>query len=287
MRRAFRRKGSVPRDEPEVKMAEDEMMGRKPASSSGGILVLLGLAAVAVSLLIAAQRLSLAMEKLAFPGRPPGSVLKGIRPESQGALAPVGDGCFVFSRGDGVLFLGRLGKERRLELLRVYRLTHDPERHMTRIARRSNHGWYLDDEGEGNLARVRSLESTFLRSARSAEPDLKLRKKAQRAAEELYRLHALPFLIGRLKDDEYMSRRTVALLLGEEGYLAAIPVLIEMLKEPPSEERKRAYLSLVELTEKDFGTDAGAEDQSEAIERWQRWWTRNAPGDRFARKAKR
>ena len=60
-----------------------------------------------------------------------------------------------------------------------------------------------------------------------------------------------------------------------------------MLKEPPSDERKRAYLSLVELTEKDFGTDPGAEDQSKAIERWQRWWTRNNPGDRFARKAKR
>jgi hypothetical protein len=114
-----------------------------------------------------------------------------------------------------------------------------------------------------------------------AHPELGL-DPAQAAARRLVETGGADRAARRLDSTDPIARRTAAIALGEHGYLAAIPVLIQVLEGTADKElARRIVVQLGELT----GTPLDPDDaRTGAARKASDWWTQNAPKAPLARR---
>ncbi len=233
---------------------------------------LLGSALIAASVLIAGWWLRDAEPPRLEVGAP--EVAITAPPVAPQSLVSAQDQLF-YADGQGNFFHLEPGPEG-LRVVDVQRLVHDPLRHVDDPARRELHGFYLDD--------LASLERERRDAFRAALERTEDEEAAARLARELFALGDVEGLLPHLESGSYVRRRQAAFTLGEAGYLAAVPALIDLLSES-EEGRRRAHAALVALTGEDYVENIERVDQSRAAEAWRDWFRAHPPATPFARGA--
>jgi HEAT repeat protein len=92
------------------------------------------------------------------------------------------------------------------------------------------------------------------------------------AAAELGGADAVPFLQGLLRSTDPAAKANAVLGLEQTGSRAAVPLLMEQLKDPHGELGSLALNGLVGLTHR----SPGEEKPAVAYADWEKWWAANA-----------
>jgi hypothetical protein len=163
-------------------------------------------------------------------------------------MAPLGDGSVVYAEGER-LFQLRGGPDG-LTLSGVYELREDRQRFATEAAKRSPHGWYLDDAGAAAEERLAIARSAFFREARSGAVDAGANERIEAAARAVLGAGDATTLLDALRDKRYVARRAAALILGEAHYAEARTVLEDVATEKTGDGRERATRLLANLSQR-------------------------------------
>lgn len=95
------------------------------------------------------------------------------------------------------------------------------------------------------------------------------------AAAELGGEDALPFLRGLLSSTDKAARMDGLMGLERTGSRAAVPLLVEALKDPNAEVGKVALRGLTELTHRSAGEAARGDAPADQAGKWEKWWAAN------------
>jgi hypothetical protein len=263
-----------------------------PAASDGGGRFLLGVGlALHVILLVLVVRalghldaavgdlrdkVAGAATELAHPAPPvatPGAVADHAPAPS---VASLGEGRVLYATADGrIVELRRYPVSGELQVARVYVLEQDEARNAGDDAHRAYSGLYLVDLEQARKQAVVAAEAQY-RDALSHYGD---RSDALDRAQEAARALVAAGGADRLKDA--IARRTAGIALGERGYVAAIPVLVQVLQETAKADLADSIVVLLRnLTglPLDTGDHAGAPAQ--ALE----WYKEHKPVNKLERR---
>jgi hypothetical protein len=89
---------------------------------------------------------------------------------------------------------------------------------------------------------------------------------------------ALPFLLPLLEDADQFVQVGAIQTVGELLYLPAIPILIEVLRDPDVTVREEALLQLIRMTGEtslNFDPRASSSEREKAVKKWEEWLEQN------------
>ncbi|GIW73473.1 MAG: hypothetical protein KatS3mg102_3015 [Planctomycetota bacterium] len=206
------------------------------------------------------------------------AALAAGRPAQSGSLVALGEGYVLYADGAGHLLLLRfsprgspwLDRPETLELLAAYAVREEPGRHPLAPERRSLHGFYLDDLALERAEALERAQAAFARELAAGAVDAGARARLERHARAVLAAGDASFLCAHLSGVPYTVRRTAALVLGEHGFLAAAPVLMEVAEQGTAGDAERARALLGALAGRPLADRAAFEA----------WWARLGPEQR-------
>jgi hypothetical protein len=199
------------------------------------------------------------------------------------SVASLGEGRVVYAAADGtIVLLKRDAVTEGLVIDRVYSLEKDELRNSGDDARRAYSGLYLVDVERARREAVEIQDGLFKDAVTRAPDRGDGLDRCIEQARKLGDLGGVDRLRRRLDDRNAFARHAAAIVLGERGYLAALPDLVQVLEGTGNTDlAKHVVLVLRELT----GLPLEPDDGRSAVARLaDAWWKKNAPEDPFARR---
>jgi len=234
----------------------------------------------------ATSRIERALDRPIADAQAPRSVLEAPQAQATSphppSIASVGEGQVVYALDGKLVLMKRDRESQELVIERVYSLEHDEARNVGDDARRAYSGFYLVDL-EHERRKAVEIEDGFFKDAIAKARDQKDGLAYCLAvARRLAAAGGADRLRKRLDDRDAFGRHAAAIALGENGYLIAIPELIQIVEGTgDSDLRKHVVGLLRDLTGIAFETDEGG---PAVARRADDWWKKNAPDDPFARR---
>ncbi len=199
------------------------------------------------------------------------------------SVANLGEGRIVYASADGkLLVLHRDPVSNELLIDRVYAVEKDDLRNAGDDARRAYSGFYLVDVERARREEV-SVQDGLFKDAVAKAPDRPDGlDRAIAVARRLVAAGGVDRLRSRLEDRNNFARHAASIALGESGYLAAVPDLIQIVEGIPDTELARHAAQLLrELTGLAIEPD---DPRPSVVRQADEWWRKNAPEDPFARR---
>jgi hypothetical protein len=249
-------------------------------SSAGisGAALYLGARLVADALATARQASAVA------PAPPPPAAPAPPTAGPGGQLAPIGGDRVIYTTAEGHLLVLRPDPASgELEVERAYSVSRDLERSMGEDTRQL-HGYYLDDIEAARRAGIEAAQRHYEFSVIEAGENRASVASAKTAALALVRAGGADRLARDLALEagsgvSNMRRRLAALALGESGYVAAAPLLLELLRSESGDLLAEAVAALERLT----GLDLDPARRAEAVAAVEAWLARRPAGRPFDR----
>lgn len=203
---------------------------------------------------------------------PPMGVLRSSLLRS--SLVRIDDNHLVYSVGHNrLLLLACDAKAQTLEVKAAFEISEDTERFALAPDKRNLAGYYADNLATKRLEATEAAKAAFVAEAsKKLDVGLASRERLAQLAEAYWQTGDASFLVTQLTAERYAVRRAAALTLGDAGFVAASPVLIEVMTEQ-SPQGKRA----LELLERFAGTPLTTGLQANS------WWKNLPTADRQRR----
>jgi len=199
------------------------------------------------------------------------------------SVATLGEGRVVYAAADGtIVVLHRDFKSEELVIDRVYSLEKDDQRYAGDDARRAYSGLYLVDVEQARRQAVEIQDGLFKDAIARAPERGDGQDRCIEQARRLAEAGGIDRLRKRLDDRNAFARHAAAIALGERGYIAAVPDLVQILEGTGNTDlAKSVVLTLRELTGLPLEIDDGRLAVAKLVDEW---WKKNAPEDPFARR---
>jgi hypothetical protein len=263
-----------------------------PAARGGGLalgaLALVLQAAALVYLGAVATRIEQTLARVkGEPGETPRPVAPATpAPPSTPAapsVATLGEGRIVYTAADGtIVVLHRDPVSSELVIERVYSLEKDDQRYAGEDARRAYSGLYIVDVEVARRQAVEIQDGLFKDAIARAPERGDGQDRCIEQARKLAQAGGIDRLRKRLDDRNAFARHAAAIALGERGYIAAVPDLVQILEGTGNTDlAKSVVLTLRELTGLPLEIDDGRLAVAKLVDDW---WKKNAPEDPFARR---